>query len=71
MAAAAAVGESQQELQAFRDYGESWYRSRKGLESRFQPREPLARQPQVGGRGGKQRGRRRGAGGGSPGASPA
>ncbi|NXW18114.1 CCNO protein, partial [Circaetus pectoralis] len=36
-----------QELQAFRDYGESWYRSRKGLESRFQPREPLARQPQV------------------------
>uniref|UniRef100_A0A8V5H840 Cyclin O n=1 Tax=Melopsittacus undulatus TaxID=13146 RepID=A0A8V5H840_MELUD len=35
------------ELQAFRDYGESWYRSRKGLESRFQPREPLARQPQV------------------------
>ncbi|XP_062456488.1 cyclin-O, partial [Rhea pennata] len=35
------------DLQAFRDYGESWYRSRKGLESRFQPREPLARQPQV------------------------
>ncbi|XP_064358627.1 cyclin-O-like, partial [Dromaius novaehollandiae] len=35
------------ELQAFRDYGESWYRSRKRLESRFQPREPLARQPQV------------------------
>ncbi|NXY60226.1 CCNO protein, partial [Callaeas wilsoni] len=46
-AAAAAAGESAQELQAFRDYGESWYRSRKGLESRFQPREPLARQPQV------------------------
>ncbi|KAK4816455.1 LOW QUALITY PROTEIN: hypothetical protein QYF61_017183 [Mycteria americana] len=44
---ATAVGESPQELQAFRDYGESWYRSRKGLESRFQPREPLARQPQV------------------------
>ncbi|NXO13287.1 CCNO protein, partial [Oriolus oriolus] len=44
----AAAGESAQELQAFRDYGESWYRSRKGLESRFQPREPLARQPQVG-----------------------
>uniref|UniRef100_A0A8C3DE04 Cyclin O n=1 Tax=Corvus moneduloides TaxID=1196302 RepID=A0A8C3DE04_CORMO len=44
---AAAAGESAQELQAFRDYGESWYRSRKGLESRFQPREPLARQPQV------------------------
>lgn len=42
-----AEGESAQELQAFRDYGESWYRSRKGLESRFQPREPLARQPQV------------------------
>ncbi|XP_066038452.1 LOW QUALITY PROTEIN: cyclin-O [Chamaea fasciata] len=43
----AAAVESAQELQAFRDYGESWYRSRKGLESRFQPREPLARQPQV------------------------
>ncbi|XP_053788469.1 LOW QUALITY PROTEIN: cyclin-O [Vidua chalybeata] len=43
----AATGENAQELQAFRDYGESWYRSRKGLESRFQPREPLARQPQV------------------------
>ncbi|KAM6302369.1 CCNO protein, partial [Podargus strigoides] len=42
-----AVGESPQELQDFRDYGESWYRSRKGLESRFQPREPLAQQPQV------------------------
>uniref|UniRef100_A0A493TY67 Cyclin O n=1 Tax=Anas platyrhynchos platyrhynchos TaxID=8840 RepID=A0A493TY67_ANAPP len=42
-----AAGESRLELQAFRDYGESWYRSRKGLESRFQPREPLARQPQV------------------------
>ncbi|NXD74049.1 CCNO protein, partial [Eolophus roseicapillus] len=41
------VAESPQELQAFLDYGESWYRSRKGLESRFQPREPLARQPQV------------------------
>ncbi|NXA10978.1 CCNO protein, partial [Sapayoa aenigma] len=35
------------ELQAFRDYGDSWYHSRKRLESRFQPREPLARQPQV------------------------
>ncbi|NWR73620.1 CCNO protein, partial [Centropus unirufus] len=45
--AAGAVGDSPQELQAFRDYGESWYRSSKGLESRFQPREPLARQPQV------------------------
>ncbi|NXK54244.1 CCNO protein, partial [Chauna torquata] len=45
-------GESRLELQAFRDYGESWYRSRKGLESRFQPREPLARQPQVGASGG-------------------
>ncbi|NXV23968.1 CCNO protein, partial [Cepphus grylle] len=43
----AAVGESLQDLQAFREYGESWYHSRKGLESRFQPREPLARQPQV------------------------
>jgi len=41
-------GESLLELQTFREYGESWYRSRKGLESRFQPREPLARQPQVG-----------------------
>ncbi|XP_003643032.2 cyclin-O [Gallus gallus] len=40
-------GESLLELQTFREYGESWYRSRKGLESRFQPREPLARQPQV------------------------
>ncbi|XP_069736692.1 cyclin-O [Phaenicophaeus curvirostris] len=40
-------GHSPQDLQAFRDYGESWYRSRKGMESRFQPREPLARQPQV------------------------
>ncbi|NWR91718.1 CCNO protein, partial [Furnarius figulus] len=40
-------GDSPQERQAFRDYGESWYRSRKRLESRFQPREPLARQPQV------------------------
>ncbi|NWX88900.1 CCNO protein, partial [Nothoprocta pentlandii] len=39
--------ESPLELRDFRDYGESWYRSRKGLESRFQPREPLARQPQV------------------------
>ncbi|NWU12976.1 CCNO protein, partial [Cephalopterus ornatus] len=40
-------GDLLQELQAFRDYGESWYRSRKRLESRFQPREPLARQPQL------------------------
>ncbi|XP_064294879.1 cyclin-O [Phalacrocorax carbo] len=38
---------SPEELQVFRDYGESWYRFRKGLESRFQPREPLAQQPQV------------------------
>ncbi|XP_051660651.1 cyclin-O isoform X1 [Manacus candei] len=45
--AAGAVGDSSQELQAFRDYGESWYRSHKRLESRFQPQEPLARQPQV------------------------
>ncbi|NXN96521.1 CCNO protein, partial [Rhinopomastus cyanomelas] len=35
------------ELQAFHDYGESWYQTRKELESRFQPREPLAHQPQV------------------------
>ncbi|XP_061874808.1 cyclin-O [Colius striatus] len=46
-AVAGAAGESPQDLQAFRDYGESWYCSRKRLESRFQPREPLARQPQV------------------------
>uniref|UniRef100_A0A8B9RUK8 Cyclin O n=1 Tax=Accipiter nisus TaxID=211598 RepID=A0A8B9RUK8_9AVES len=46
-AAAATTTTTPQELQAFRDYGESWYRSRKGLESRFQPREPLAQQPQV------------------------
>ncbi|NXN60925.1 CCNO protein, partial [Rynchops niger] len=45
--AAVAVSGNPQDLQAFRDYGESWYRSRKGLESRFQPQEPLARQPQV------------------------
>ncbi|XP_039400966.1 cyclin-O [Mauremys reevesii] len=35
------------ELQAFREYGASWYRFRKGLESKFHPREPLAQQPQV------------------------
>ncbi|KAM9587515.1 cyclin-O [Morphnus guianensis] len=46
-AAATTTTTTPQELQAFRDYGESWYRSRKGLENRFQPREPLARQPQV------------------------
>ncbi|KAM9367364.1 cyclin-O [Phaethornis superciliosus] len=46
-AGAAGAGESRQDLQAFRDYGESWYLYRKGLESRFHPREPLARQPQV------------------------
>lgn len=46
-AAAPAIWGSRQDLQAFREYGESWYRSRKGLESRFQPQEPLARQPQV------------------------
>ncbi|XP_051498789.1 cyclin-O [Apus apus] len=45
--AAVSARESPEDLQAFRDYGESWYRSRKGLESRFQPLEPLARQPQV------------------------
>ncbi|XP_052526139.1 cyclin-O [Tympanuchus pallidicinctus] len=43
----ATSAESRLELQTFREYGESWYRSRKALESRFQPREPLARQPQV------------------------
>ncbi|KAL2294281.1 hypothetical protein Nmel_008006 [Mimus melanotis] len=62
---AAAVRESAQELQAFRDYGESWYRSHKGLESRFQPREPLARQPQVGAAGPAAGSRRR-----SPGSAP-
>ncbi|NXV37945.1 CCNO protein, partial [Rissa tridactyla] len=45
--AAPAIWGSPQDLQAFREYGESWYRSCKGLESRFQPQEPLARQPQV------------------------
>ncbi|XP_072215387.1 cyclin-O [Excalfactoria chinensis] len=45
--AAASSGDSLLELQNFREYGESWYRSHKQLESRFQPREPLARQPQV------------------------
>ncbi|XP_038257952.1 cyclin-O [Dermochelys coriacea] len=35
------------ELQAFRDYGASWYRFRKGLEGKFHPREPLAQQPQL------------------------
>ncbi|NXN15785.1 CCNO protein, partial [Indicator maculatus] len=38
---------SREQLQAFREYGESWYLSAKDLESRFPPREPLARQPQV------------------------
>ncbi|XP_059581163.1 cyclin-O isoform X2 [Alligator mississippiensis] len=35
------------ELRDFRDYGDSWYRWRKGLEGRFHPRQPLAGQPQV------------------------
>ncbi|XP_003216259.2 cyclin-O [Anolis carolinensis] len=35
------------ERQAFREYGPSWYRFRKALEERFQPRDPLALQPQV------------------------
>ncbi|KAM6230012.1 cyclin-O-like [Porphyrio hochstetteri] len=40
-------GPGSSELQAFRDYGESWYRIQKELESRFQPQKPLAEQPQV------------------------
>ncbi|XP_015704193.1 cyclin-O [Coturnix japonica] len=44
---AAVLSESLLEQQNFREYGESWYRSHKQLESRFQPREPLSRQPQV------------------------
>ncbi|XP_036607754.1 cyclin-O [Trichosurus vulpecula] len=35
------------DLQIFRDYGQSCYAFRKGLESQFHPREPLAQQPQV------------------------
>ncbi|XP_020849626.1 cyclin-O [Phascolarctos cinereus] len=35
------------DLQIFRDYGQSCYAFRKGLESQFQPRESLAKQPQV------------------------
>ncbi|XP_060616789.2 cyclin-O [Anolis sagrei] len=35
------------ERQAFREYGPSWYRFRKALEGRFQPKDPLALQPQV------------------------
>ncbi|XP_038621498.1 cyclin-O [Tachyglossus aculeatus] len=35
------------DLQAFREYGHSCYVFRKGLESRFQPRGALDRQPQV------------------------
>ncbi|NXV73533.1 CCNO protein, partial [Atlantisia rogersi] len=42
-----AVFASPQDLQAFREYGESWYRTRKELESRFQPQKPLAQQPLV------------------------
>ncbi|NWQ80930.1 CCNO protein, partial [Columbina picui] len=38
---------SREELQAFREYGESWYHFSKGLEGRFQPQEPLAKQPQI------------------------
>ncbi|KAM6104769.1 cyclin-O-like [Pterocles gutturalis] len=39
--------ESRQELRNFREYGESWYQSCKEVESRYHPREPLARQTQV------------------------
>ncbi|XP_044537036.1 cyclin-O [Gracilinanus agilis] len=35
------------DLQIFRDYGQSCYAFRKGLESQFHPRESLAQQPQV------------------------
>ncbi|KAM5264215.1 cyclin-O [Ctenodactylus gundi] len=35
------------DLQTFRDYGQSCYAFRKAQESRFHPRESLARQPQV------------------------
>nr|XP_020661220.1 cyclin-O [Pogona vitticeps] len=35
------------ERQLFRDYGQSWYRFRKELESKFQPLDPLAQQPQI------------------------
>ncbi|XP_065596203.1 cyclin-O [Cyrtonyx montezumae] len=44
---ATAAGERLVELQVFREYGDSWYRSHKGMESRFQPWKPLARQLQV------------------------
>ncbi|XP_061463431.1 cyclin-O isoform X2 [Rhineura floridana] len=33
--------------QTFRDYGQSWYRFRKELESKFHPLDPLAQQPQI------------------------
>ncbi|XP_054255054.1 cyclin-O-like, partial [Indicator indicator] len=46
-AAAPVLAASREQLQAFREYGESWYLSVKELESRFPPREPLAQQPQV------------------------
>ncbi|XP_032068517.1 cyclin-O [Thamnophis elegans] len=35
------------ERQIFRDYGQSWYRFRKELESKFHPFDPLAQQPQI------------------------
>ncbi|NXI36240.1 CCNO protein, partial [Galbula dea] len=44
---AAAIRQCPDALQAFREYGGSWYLYCKALESRFHPREPLARQPQV------------------------
>lgn len=37
----------QLDLQTFRDYGQSCYAFRRERESRFHPRESLARQPQV------------------------
>ncbi|NXX40207.1 CCNO protein, partial [Tricholaema leucomelas] len=46
-AAASVLVDSREGLQAFREYGDSWYLSVKELESRFHPQEPLARQPQV------------------------
>ncbi|NXY48509.1 CCNO protein, partial [Ceuthmochares aereus] len=45
---AGAGGHSPQDLQAFRDYGESWYLSRKGMESRSRCQPRLTPLPQVG-----------------------
>ncbi|XP_054033805.1 cyclin-O [Dryobates pubescens] len=46
-AAVSVLAVTREDLQVFHEYGESWYLSFKELESRFLPREPLARQPQV------------------------